>query len=217
MSSIREKISSLSPEDRQLLRLKLADLELDLGSNGETRSSSQLTAYVVAEDWDVDQLRKRLSDHLPDYMIPKSFIQVPELPRLPNGKLDINSLKTFRLSNEDELTSEFKAPSTDLELKLAEIWKSILNLDTISIQDNFFEIGGDSIASIQVISRARDLGMPLKPAHLFEHQTIETLAQAIKQQESETTSWEFLTPLRKAGAEKPLFCIHSGGARGSGR
>ena len=211
MSSIKDKISELSPEDRQLLRLKLSDHVSDTQTDGDQDGAGQLTAYVVAEEWNENKIRQRLSDHLPDYMIPSNFINIPELPRLPNGKLDIQGLKAFRQLVQGDQISEFKAPSTDLERKLAGIWQGVLGIESISVHDNFFDIGGDSIASIQVISKARDLGIPIKPVHLFEHQTIGSLAQAISYQESDISSWEFLTPLRKEGNQKPLFCIHSGG------
>ena len=113
-------------------------------------------------------------------MIPSKLIQLDELPRLPNGKVDINSLKM----PVDEKTSFSKpdatTPQTEVELNLVEIWEEVLGFRPIGVHDNFFEIGGDSILSIQIVAKARKKGIFLAPNQLFEHQTISELAQFAK-------------------------------------
>ena len=123
-----------------------------------------------------NDLRERLKDKLPEYMIPAKFVQLGELPRLPNGKIDVNSLK---LPVEDA-SSFFKTgasvPQTEAELQLVEIWEEVLGFRPIGVHDNFFEIGGDSILSIQIVTKARQKGIFLAPNQIFEHQTISELA-----------------------------------------
>ena len=129
-------------------------------------------------------LRDGLKDKLPEYMIPAKFFQLDDLPRLPNGKIDMNSL---RLPVEEEV-SLFKAgvsPKTVVERQLAEIWEEVLGVSPIGVHDNFFEIGGDSILSIQIVTKARQKGIFLAANQIFEHQTISEsalFAESEKQQ-----------------------------------
>jgi non-ribosomal peptide synthase protein (TIGR01720 family) len=110
-------------------------------------------------------------------MIPSAFVRLEALPRLPNGKIDLHSLPNPGLVQE-ETDETFAAPRTPAEQILADIWSDILGMDPINVHDNFFEIGGDSILSIQIIARARDAGLQLAPNHLFEFQTLAELALA---------------------------------------
>lgn len=131
-----------------------------------------LKAQATAE---TKELREHLQAHLPDYMIPVFYIELAELPLLPNGKIDRN-----KLPKPDSLTiarsAELKKASTEKEQILADIWSELLNLQIVGIDDNFFELGGDSILSIQMIARARQRGLQITPRQLFENPTIEKLA-----------------------------------------
>ena len=90
-----------------------------------------------------------------------------------------------------------------------------MQLTPIGIHDNFFEIGGDSIRSIQIISKAQEQNIEIAPHHIFEYQTIYELGTFLEnadQSNKENTNWASLVPLKKEGTKTPLFCIHSGGA-----
>src|SRR3954451_20274397 len=73
----------------------------------------------------------------------------------------------------------FTAPRTELERRLAEIWQKVLGIDAVGIDDNFYEMGGDSVLGIQIVAAARDAGVELQSSQLFENQTIATLAAAL--------------------------------------
>ncbi|WP_171064063.1 non-ribosomal peptide synthetase [Actinomadura soli] len=122
---------------------------------------------------DADGLRAFLSERLPDFMVPSLFMLLDALPLTPNGKLDKAALP------EPEVTGgAYRAPRTDDERALAAIYAEILEQDRVGIDDDFFAIGGDSIRSIQVVSRARAQGIEVTPRLMFKHRTVAALAAA---------------------------------------
>ncbi|MDQ3981219.1 MAG: condensation domain-containing protein, partial [Actinomycetota bacterium] len=123
----------------------------------------------------VTQLRAHLATTLPDYMIPAAFVALPELPLLPNGKIDRDALPAPEAAR-PELGTKLEPPRTDTERKLVEIWKSVLRLDDVGIFDNFFELGGDSILIIQIVARAAEQGIHLTAKQMFQAQTIYDLS-----------------------------------------
>jgi len=147
-------------------------------------------------------------------MIPAVFMQLAEFPRLPNGKIAIGQLPPPEAEAVLD-TKKFVAPSSEIEQQLATIWEKLLNISPIGIHDNFFEIGGDSIRSIQVIAKASKVGINLAPDQLFEHQTIGALAKFLESKnanaDTDATEWSSIVSLNKKGSKPPLFCIHSGG------
>ncbi len=128
------------------------------------------------------ELRNELKKLLPDYMIPSFFVAMAELPITANGKLDTRALPQPEMER-DEQTRHLE-PSSEKEQILAEIWRQVLNLSEVGVRDNFFEVGGDSILSIQIVSRAKQAGLHLTTKQLFENQTIEDLAQVASEIES---------------------------------
>jgi aryl carrier-like protein len=105
-------------------------------------------------------------------MIPSHFMTLEALPLTPNGKVDRRSLP---LPAESSI-APIVLPQTPIEQQLVEIWQQVLGLPSVSVQDNFFEIGGDSILAIQVIAQARQVGINFLPKQLFQAQTIAELA-----------------------------------------
>jgi non-ribosomal peptide synthase protein (TIGR01720 family) len=108
-------------------------------------------------------------------MVPSAFVLLDALPLTPNGKVDRRALLASEQSR-PELKAAFIAPRTPAEEILAGIWSQLLGLREIGVHDDFFELGGDSILSIQVISRAGQAGLRLTPKQLFEHPTVAGLA-----------------------------------------
>ncbi|HED35570.1 MAG TPA: amino acid adenylation domain-containing protein, partial [Gammaproteobacteria bacterium] len=150
---------------------------------------ARLVAYYLSQDGDeipVTSLRKHLRSLLPDYMIPQHFIELEAFPVTPNGKINQRELPApFSSSAVDD---EFVAPSGANEIMLASIWKEVLNVDRVSIHDNFFEIGGHSLLSVQVITRVKEktgIKLELRPM------VMDTLAQIAAQ-----------CPALDAGSEK---------------
>ncbi len=120
------------------------------------------------------ELRSYLQSKLPDYMLPSSFVILDSLPLTPNGKVDRKALNApdGKISREHE----YVASRTEIEQILTNIWQELLLKEQVSIHDNFFEIGGDSILSIQVVSRAKNSGIQITPKQIFQNQTIAELA-----------------------------------------
>ncbi|HEY0739714.1 MAG TPA: amino acid adenylation domain-containing protein, partial [Herpetosiphonaceae bacterium] len=121
------------------------------------------------------ELRQHLQGRLPDYMIPTAFVFLPALPLSPNGKLDRAALPAPPQAI-PELEQDFVPPRTPIEETLAAIWAQVLGLEKIGIHNNFFELGGDSIQSMQIVARATRAGLHLTPRQMFQHQTIAELA-----------------------------------------
>ncbi|MBU2899372.1 condensation domain-containing protein, partial [Vibrio hepatarius] len=141
----------------------------------------RLVAYVTAaealdvtEETLIDSLRQRLTAVLPDYMVPSAFVVLEHLPLTPNGKVDRKALPKPTYS---DTSKDCVLPRTALETELSVLWSDVLGVERISIQANFFSLGGDSIKAIQVASRGQKQGLPLTTKQLFQHQTIAELVQ----------------------------------------
>ena len=141
----------------------------------------RLVAYVVAHlqiSFSSSELRHHLQSRLPDYMVPSAIVPLETLPLTLNGKLDRRALPAPD-SDRSGLDKAYVAPRTPAEHLLADIWAQVLGLAQVGIHDNFFEVGGDSILSIQIVARAAVAGLALTPRHLFQQPTIAQLAQVI--------------------------------------
>ena len=143
---------------------------------------SSLDAEGVSEHMSTlfDDFRKHLEQVLPDYMVPSSFMVVEEFPLNHNGKIDRKALP--EPDNSAMQTKEYVAPRTDAERKLCDVWQGLLNIEKVSVTDNFFAIGGDSILSIQAVSRCAQAGLVFTTRQLYEKQTIEELALEVNLQ-----------------------------------
>jgi amino acid adenylation domain-containing protein/non-ribosomal peptide synthase protein (TIGR01720 family) len=135
----------------------------------------RLVAYVVPGS-DVTELRTWLRHSLPDYLVPSVFVPLPALPRTVGGKLDRRALPAPTVDTDPD---RWAAPSTPTEVCLAAVWAEVLGVDRVGAEDNFFALGGDSILSIQVVSRARAAGLRLTSKDVFRHQTVAELARVV--------------------------------------
>jgi len=143
--------------------------------------TQQLVAYVVggSKTPEVETLKLQLKESLPEYMVPQFYIFMDKLPLSPNGKIDIKALPEI---DKDNIHSkvEYAAASNYIEEVLVKIWSDILGIKRVGVYDNFFEIGGDSILSIQIISRAKTENIHLSPKQIFQYVTIAELAKVAK-------------------------------------
>ncbi|GLW90659.1 hypothetical protein Aglo03_14750 [Actinokineospora globicatena] len=136
-------------------------------------SGAHLAAYVIGTA-DVPVLREHLRSRLPEHMLPAGFVTLDALPLTGNGKLDRRALPPL-----DFGAGTGRAPATDTERLLAELFAQVLGRDTVGVDQSFFELGGDSIISIQLVGRARAAGVVLSPRQVFELRTVAELAAAI--------------------------------------
>ncbi|MCP4657237.1 MAG: amino acid adenylation domain-containing protein [bacterium] len=176
-------------------RIELGEIEAVLGGHpavrevvvvarrDEATSGQRLVAYVVSgESPTIGELRDVVKEKLPEFMVPSAFVFLDSMPLTPNGKVDRRALPAPEVSR-PRLGTAFTAPTSPAEEELAKIWTELLGYgvpgrERVGVNDSFFELGGDSILSIQVVSRAREVGLRLTPRDLFRHPTIAELAAA---------------------------------------
>ncbi len=176
-------------------------------------ASRLIAYYTLREATPKNELLRALRQVLPEHMVPAVLLELPELPRLPNGKIDRNALP--QPTDTAVATDGFVPPETETEKILAETWQKVLKVPAVGLDDNYFDIGGDSIRSIRIIAQARKSGLELAPHHIFTHQTVRELAAVLDREAGEraesNAEASTVVPLRKSGSADPLFCIHAGG------
>ncbi|MFE3634312.1 non-ribosomal peptide synthase/polyketide synthase [Streptomyces sp. NPDC059168] len=126
----------------------------------------------------VAELRLHLAGALPPHMVPSVFVPLDRLPLTPNGKTDRRALPAPGPAQAAD--GPRTAPRTDTERRIARIWADVLGIDEVGADDNFFALGGDSILSMQVVSRLRRDGLHLATRDLFTHQTVTELATVVR-------------------------------------
>ncbi|HEX8180382.1 MAG TPA: amino acid adenylation domain-containing protein [Pyrinomonadaceae bacterium] len=178
-------------------RIELGEIEAALKTHATVREcvvllredegqDKRLVAYVVPAERSelaAEELRRHLQQMLPAYMIPAAFVTLAALPLTPNGKVDRRALPAPDLSVAPE--AEHVAPRTEVEEVLARLWCELLGLERVSVEDNFFLLGGHSLIATQLLSRVQQtfqVTVPLR--HLFTTPTIAGLALAIVQQQA---------------------------------
>jgi amino acid adenylation domain-containing protein len=179
------------------MRIDLGEIESVLVSHAGVREAAvereeeggeaRLVAYLVAGDGgtpDGRELRRHLRSKLPEHMVPARFVQVAELPLLSSGKVNRRALAGTAgvVLTEQGMTS----PRTETERKLGEIWKELLKVEEVGVDQNFFELGGHSLLVLQVIARIRRLfEVELPVRTVFEEPTLAGLAAAVEKAEAQ--------------------------------
>jgi len=142
----------------------------------------RLVAYVAAApDGAVPapaELRARLAEVLPDYMVPAAFVPLDALPLTENGKLDRRALPAPEAARAAVDAEGYAAPGTAAEAALADVWAEVLGVERVGIDDNYFALGGDSMRSVRLVAAARRRGLSISIPHIYRHQTVRALAGA---------------------------------------
>lgn len=147
-------------------------------------SEKRLVAYVVTSqgvERNISEFRSQLKERLPDYMIPSAFVFLDALPLTSHGKIDRRALPAPD-SERPALAEAFIAPRTPAETSLATIWTKLLGINRIGINDNYFELGGDSLLATQLASQVRsvfEVELPL--VELFRHPTLAEMSTSIEE------------------------------------
>jgi len=159
-------------------RIELGEIETILSNSdlvkqavvsvwSKSHLDQRLVAYIIPEDEDEFEalmLRKYLRNHLPEYMVPQHFVRMDNFPQTPNGKIDRKALPAPTDVEPTSMSVQFSPPKTELEKQLATIWKELIGIEQISVHDNFFDLGGHSLLSMQLIAKAREsLSVQLTP------------------------------------------------------
>lgn len=137
-------------------------------------SSKRLIAYVCGQQPDLGGIRTHLAESLPYYMIPSGIAVIDSIPLTPNGKIDRHALPDI---DTDTGLREIRPPQTEEEKALHKVWSEVLKVSPLSVDDDYFRVGGDSIKGIQIASRLQTLGWKMDMKLLFLYPTIETLAK----------------------------------------
>jgi thioesterase domain-containing protein len=167
---------------------------------------SSLTAYVAGDslsEADVPELRRFLRDLLPAYMIPTHFMPLPALPMTASGKIDRQRLPAPRPTG----APRGRRPRDDLERTLVGLWREVLGLPAVGLDDDFFDLGGHSLLACMLMARIEAvLGRELPLVTLFQSPTIASLADTLRS--ADEPAFSHLVPLRPTGVGSPLFIVH---------
>ncbi|MFH6989790.1 amino acid adenylation domain-containing protein, partial [Flavobacterium collinsii] len=178
----------------------------------EANGEKSLVAYFTsAKIIDKSELRNFLLGKLPDYMVPGFYVELDELPLTPNGKIDRKALPG--VDGEDLIRNEYVAPRSKEEKLLVSVLEDVLKRDSISIKDNFYNLGGDSIKSIQIVSRLKQHGYTLKIQHILQVPVLEQLTKYLEVSvrtidQSIVTGAVDFTPVQRYFFEDPIFKVH---------
>jgi thioesterase domain-containing protein/acyl carrier protein len=205
-------------------RIELGEIEAALGQHRAVREAvvvardeapggKRLVAYIVASQESgasTDHLRAFLRDKLPEYMVPAVFVPLDAMPLMPNGKVDRRALPAPERIR-PELEKIFVAPRDALELQLTKLWEEVLDVRPVGVRDNFFDLGGHSLAAVRLFSLIENrLGKRLPLAAIFQGATVEHLAIIFRQQ-IEPAPHSSLVAIQPGGNKRPLFLIHPAG------
>jgi amino acid adenylation domain-containing protein len=145
----------------------------------------------------VPQLRRFVEARLPAYMVPAVLTAVEALPLTPNGKLDRRRLPA-PVDMTEALERSYVEPRTEEQRRFAQIWADVLRLERVGMEDDYFALGGDSVRSILLISRAKEAGFIFTSKQLFEHRTVAAVLEAMQRQASQQPEQE------QEGGTRPL-------------
>jgi amino acid adenylation domain-containing protein len=187
--------------------------------NGDAALGQRLVGFVVLKEGypanALGEVRQFLKEKLPAYMVPSALVPLAKLPLNANGKVDRHALPNDNAIR-PELTSRFVAPRTGVENKMAAVWKQVLGLSEVGVQDNFFDLGGHSMLAVRLFSEMeKAFGKKLPLAALFQRPTIAGLLELIET-EGSPRSWSLLVDIQPQGSRPPMFWIHSLGGDGGG-
>ena len=176
----------------------------------EDKKEQYLVAYYVLDsESDTDEvtpesLRAYLQTKLPAYMVPSFFVQLEALPLTVNGKVDRKALPKPDVRG--QIARGYAPPRTETERKLCEVWQTVLGLDRVGVQDNFFHLGGHSLLAVQLISRLNQaLHVHLPVSWVFTYQDIATQAEAIAHRAAYNQA---IVGYNEEEGALPLFLIH---------
>lgn len=196
----------VEPAEIEAVLRKVSGLHDAVVTTTEHDGLQELVAYVVTQKFQDSQneLRERLREELPPYMVPAFIHIVGEIPRNSNGKLDRSRLPAPRALRPRTL----HAPPTDpVEAQLLELWRGLLGRRDLGANDNFFDVGGHSMLAAKLAQRVEAaFGRGLPVSTFFHAQTVNQQAKAIREG-GFTPKWQALEPIKTSGSQRPVFYI----------
>ncbi len=164
-------------------------------------AAKKLVAYLAAADGqecDREELKRALTNALPAYMLPAIFVTLDSIPRTPNGKVNRRALPEPSVSRDPKPN---RAPRNETEEALSGIFSEVLQLETLSIDDNLFELGADSIQVFQIVARANRAGLGVTVQQVLRNPTVEALSSARTPSDSNEQS-AILEPIRPVARDR---------------
>lgn len=147
----------------------------------EHNGNKELYAFYVAEGNEETlglEINRKLKDSLPEYMIPRFFQKIEKMPLTMNGKVDKNKLLSIEVTNTHQ--GEYIEPRTNVEKLIADKWQKLFNIDRVSVDDDFFDLGGHSIQAIKFISQMKESGIELEVKDVMSNSKLYKLAEIIE-------------------------------------
>ncbi|MFM2060605.1 MAG: hypothetical protein RLZZ507_275 [Cyanobacteriota bacterium] len=177
-------------------RIELGEIEAVIVQCSQVKETvvianqQRLIAYVVPEQkatFSTTELKQLIKQKLPEYMLPSAFVVLEALPLTPNGKVDRRALPAPD-NLRPELANNYQPPESDVEKSIAKIWKQVLQLEKVGVNDNFFDLGGHSLLVVQVNNKLREiLNRDLSVVDIFQNPTIKSLAEYLSNNSEATT------------------------------
>jgi amino acid adenylation domain-containing protein len=177
-------------------------VECAVTAHPDENGDKRLAAYVASSNalQHLDELRNSLKERLPDYMVPATLIPIKALPLTEHGKVDRRSLPQPEW-NAPAAINGHTPPRTPTEESLVEAWKEALGLSSVGIDDNFFDVGGDSIRSIKARAKALERGVSFTLQQLFQNPTVRKLSEEISYAQVKPESRSLYTPFSMISME----------------
>lgn len=171
----------------------------------EQRRHEAMNEDIVHMRGPAEMIRDDLVNLLPHYMIPNEVVVLDTLPTTVNGKIDVRALAESRATDVNGGNHPFVAPRSHAERRVAELWRQAVQRDEVSVLDDFFASGGNSLIAVGLVNRLnREFGAELPLQVLFDAPTIEQLARRLERVDAEPLSR--LVPLQPEGPDRPIFC-----------
>lgn len=199
-------------------RIELGEIESQLQQHKSIAASAavirktgdvvNIIAYVVSNEhgvFDEQVLHDHLQQTLPVFMVPHRIVELDNIPVTSNGKVDRKSLPEI---SGESLLQGYIAPTTELEHTICKVWQQLLSVDKVSVNDNFFRLGGDSLALLRCQSLLSDLGIKVHNQGFYQYQTVATLVAHIDN--SVADEEQSLVLMNKSSQTLKIFCVHPG-------
>lgn len=200
--------------ENQIMQLGGISQAVVLGKAND-RGEKHLVAYIVPQIDNKDRLatlKNECYQILPNYMVPDLFIEVMEIPMTPNGKIDKRYLLSLTApSKKKESVLNTAEVLTPLQATLTTLWRAILEDETLTVDDDFFENGGHSLRAVRLMATLKkDLGVHLPLSALISSPSPRSMAEIIESKNTDSL-WKCLVPIRPKGTKMPLYLIHGAG------
>lgn len=145
----------------------------------EVKNEKSICTYIVGKTLiDTEKIKSYLSKFLPQYMVPKYIIQLKKLPKNQNGKIDKNALPEINV--QIEKSKKIILPTNEIEAKIYDVFRTTLKIEELSIDDNFFDCGGDSISAMRLQVEALKNNLNITYGDIFKYPTIQLMAKYLK-------------------------------------